>query len=393
MESIYFLLFMMGKVLLFAFSSPIFLGVYFLLFALIAWHYKKIETTAREITSSSNNSFILSAVYSAIIGLVGAFFGSILLILFGIDLYSVGIMYIWIIAILLMFINPRFLCFAYAGGILALISFVFGFPHINIPQLIGLVAILHMVESVLILISGHLHPLPVYVKKDEEIRGGFNMQKFWPLPLIALVGMSMTEPVSGVNMPEWWPLLKDYSEFADDKIYILLPVLAILGYGEINTTSTPKARRRKTAFYLFLYSLVLLALAVLASNKPIFLPLVILFGPLGHELVVWLGRQEENMKTPIYTRPSDGIGVLAVETNSLSHKLGVKSGDVILSVNGEIVNKNRDILDIVSQGMRIDLLIKRNGEIFNLSGIKGRSENLGLIFMPDGEVRKYLTVK
>ena len=123
-----------------------------------------------------------------------------------------------------MLLSPRYLCFAYAGAYWPLSVWSLAIPRSSVPQLMALIAILHMVESLLILLSGRLNPMPVYVKYENQIRGGFNLQKFWPIPLIALVSAGIADPASGVMMPEWWPLLKDYDGFVKDTTYTLLPV-------------------------------------------------------------------------------------------------------------------------------------------------------------------------
>ena len=98
-------------------------------------------------------------------------------------LSEAGLWYVWPLALLLMLMHPRYLCFSYAGGIMALSSLLFGWPELNVPAVISLVAVLHMVEAVLIRWHGHLNPSPVYLRTGEgEVVGGLNLQKFWPCP-------------------------------------------------------------------------------------------------------------------------------------------------------------------------------------------------------------------
>ncbi len=392
MDFIISVLYMMGQVFLGILTSPLIIFLYLLIFLLVAWQYKRLATTSHDIVGGSKRTYVKSTLSSAAFGLVGGLLGSVLLVFTGIDLYSIGIGYLWLIAIALMLLNPRFLCFAYAGGILAAISLFLGYPQINIPHLMALIAILHMVESILILLNGPLFAMPVYIKENKEIKGGFNLQKFWPLPLIALVGINAVEPASGISTPDWWPLLKDFSQ-AENKIYTMLPVLAILGYGEITTTSSPPERCRKTALYLFLYSLTLLGLSVLSAKWFIFLPLAVLFSPLGHELVIWLGLQEEKNHPPLYIQPPEGVGILTVEPNTLATRLGIKSGDKILSLNGSLLRHNFDLESMLNQANRLDFMIRRNNEIMNIKGSRRMGEEAGLIFMPDDRVRRYLVLE
>jgi hypothetical protein len=194
-----------------------------------------------------------------------------------------------------MLLNPRFLCFAYAGGVLSLVHLFTGYPDLDVAQLMGLIAILHMIESLLILSNGSYNPLSVNVKIGQEIRTGFNLQKFWPIPLVALMSSGIIPDTgSAISMPDWWPLLKGYSTMISDQNYVLLPVLAVLGYGEVCTTTEPWRRVKKSAFNLFIFSIILLILAVLASRWSSLLLAAALFAPLGHETVIWLGKREES---------------------------------------------------------------------------------------------------
>jgi len=247
---------------------------------IITWQYKRLESVGEKLVNSSGHRYLQSVLISSAVGLLGGMLGSILLIAAGIDLNQIGFAWIWIAALLLMLINPRFLCFAYAAGLLSISSLLFSFPSISIPQLLGLVAILHMVESFLILISGHLYPIPVYVKKNHSIRGGFDLQKFWPLPMIALVGTGIAFP-TGMGMPEWWPLLRQFPGSLDGQAFIVLPVVAVLAYGEITTTETPVRRVKTVAANLFAYSLMLLIFSWLSCRYDLFAVIAALFDPPG----------------------------------------------------------------------------------------------------------------
>ena len=46
---------------------------------------------------------------------------------------NTGILYVWMIAIVLMLINPRYMCFPYAGGLLAWQAGL-RFPRIDVPR-------------------------------------------------------------------------------------------------------------------------------------------------------------------------------------------------------------------------------------------------------------------
>lgn len=394
MELLGTLLLMMGRVLLNIFTAPHLLLLYLLLFLLVAWQYRRLQNVSESLLLKPRGDYLKSAVFSTLLGVLGGILGSLLLVLVGTDLSDIGITYLWITALALMFIQPRFLCFAYAAGVLAISNLLWGFPSISIPQLMGLVAILHMVESFLILLNGPINPLPVYIKKSGRLRGGFNIQLFWPIPLVALMSLGLADPgYAGLEMPVWWPLLQDYSGFSDSKAFAMLPVLAILGYGEITTTQSARQASRKSALLLFQFSLVLLLLAILSARSAYFLPLAAIFSPLGHELVIWLGMRNENRRG-LYVQPPSGIMVLDVLPGSPAERAGLKSRDIILNINGQPLDGFAAWQEHLKAG-RSELLLKmqRNGRMVDaLIKVSGNSHP-GIIPVPDESAGKFLVVE
>ncbi|MEN6462320.1 MAG: PDZ domain-containing protein [Syntrophomonas sp.] len=384
---------LMGRVLVETFKSPLFVAIYMGLFLLVVWQYRRLYKMSASLFELKSNVYLRSALVSTLLGLLGCVLGSLLLVLLGIDLSNIAIGKLWLVAIVLMFLHPRFLCFAYAAGVLAICNLITGFPQLSIPQLMGLVAVLHMVESLLILLNGHLSPVPVYIKGNNAVRGGFNLQKFWPIPLVALVSAQAAYGPGGINMPDWWPLLKDYSQFTGNQTYNLLPVLAVLGYGEITTTRSPVARTRKSAWHLFLFSLLLLILTVMASRWSSLIWVTALFSPMGHEFVIWLGMREETNRQPIYIKPPAGVMILDVLPGTAAAKSNLQSRDIILCINGEQVYNYYNLQELLNYergSARLEIL--RNGRTLHISFHYRSGEDTGIIPVPEENASKYLVV-
>jgi hypothetical protein len=382
----------MGRVLVDNLTSPSFLLIYLLLFGLVTWQYWRLQKMSDFLLQGRKNIYLRSALVSSLFGIIGGILGSVLLVFIGIDLAGIGIGQLWLVAIVLMLIQPRFLCFAYGAGLLCISNLLFAYPDISIPQLMGLVAVLHLVESLLILVNGSYCPFPVYIKKDGQLRGGFNLQLFWPIPLVALLGLGFIDPMGGISMPDWWPLLRDSARFTEGQTYALLPVMAVLGYGEISTTQTPYHTTRKSSLHLFLFSLGLLGLSVLASRWALFLPVAALFSPLGHELVIWLGMRAEN-RAPIYVPPERGIMLLDVLPGTPAHRASLRSRDVILTLNGVMTNHFSTLQDLLGCGWQEMVVeIKRGKNVFKLPLHRSPDQDLGIIPVPENYAPRYLTV-
>ena len=292
-------------------------------------------------------------------GFIGGLFGSFLVVLLGITIetytpynqgvFASGITYIWIIAILLAMINVRYLCFSYAGGLVALTSLVFGFPNVNVPGLMALVGILHLIESFLIWIDGHSFSVPIFVKKSSgKIIGGYIMNRMWPIPLVLTalafpLGLGISS-ISGEIMPGWWPLLTQQQAFS----YVMFFVPVVLGYGDIALTQAPEQRCRKSAYRLAAYSLILIILSIIAARLQIFAFIAALFAPIAHEVLIIWGKREEEEGKPLFDGSGDGICVLYVRENSLGREMHLEPGDRILGINNNAMYSENQLEEFLA---------------------------------------------
>ena len=176
--------------------------------------------------------------------------------------------------------------------------------------------------------------------------GGFNLQTFWPLPLVGLgLAAALQVPVTGdtLAMPDWWPLLgTDWAALAGEEVvFIMLPLVAWLGYGDVAVTSSPREKVERSSLILGGYSLVLMALALLSSRFAWLAFPAALFSPLGHELVIRLGNRQEFSRQYLYAPVERGLKVLDTLPGTEAQEI-LSPGDVILSVSGEAVNSPQE---------------------------------------------------
>src|SRR5699024_2795987 len=116
----------------------IFHPLFWLVVFIVSRQYKKHIKMERQMLGMERESILGKTINSTAYGIVGGVIGSIIMIVLGVSIRQEGIIYIWPIAILLFMINVRYLCFSYAGGLLALFSLIFGFPKIDVPGLMAL---------------------------------------------------------------------------------------------------------------------------------------------------------------------------------------------------------------------------------------------------------------
>ncbi len=411
------ILVLMAKTTFMALFNPFF----WLVVIIVLTQYRRTIHMENKLFGRPFNILWQQVICSIGYGLLGGVFGSFFLLLLGISLESIGIAYLWPLAILLLLINPRFLCFAYAGGLIATFSLAIrflqpwwpalgevglfrGLAQIHLPGLLALIGILHLTESFLIYLSGHRGFSPIYLKKPGgEVVGGYSLQRFWPLPLAGLWAQVVAEGadilIGGIPMPDWWPLLGEvlHPGRGEQIIYLMVPLVAGLGYGDLALSSFPHNKRKKTARNLAFYSILLSALAVLSAFRPEALLPAALFAPLGHELVIKKGNEEEFAGRPLFRAGAgDGLKVLAVFPGSPAQKAGVEVGDRLLQVNGEPISSEADF----GHNVRLNYLhllfkIRRGGRELDLTVQLDPlpASQVGLIFAPDRLASAFVEIK
>lgn len=297
-------------------KSPFF----WIVVVIIYLQYRKTSRMERDILGKIQSSPLYNTMISIAFGLIGGVLGSVIFLFSGITINPNDFYLVLPLAIILSLIHPRFICFSYAGGIVSLTSLILGHNSINISGIMFVIGVLHLVESFLILLDGSRSKVPILMERQGEVVGGFIMNRFWPLPFNIFINNSYIYPVT---------------------------VMAILGYGDYSLTSYPKEKTIKTAGTLSLFSIILLLLATLSIDHHIFGYLAALFAPLGHELTIALGKRKEERGEYIFRASNHGLKVLDTLSNSVGEAMDIKTGDILLSINGRRVYSKEDMEEIL----------------------------------------------
>ncbi len=363
---------------------------------LVAIQYTRIARIQQRVfgqTTESPSSLVLT---SLLLGVAAGLAASLIFVFVGVTVTGAGVAFILPVALVLMLIDPRFLCFSYAGGLLAVSNLVFGFPKVGIPEIMILVAVLHLMESLLIWATGDQGALPLYMKTREgSVVGGFLLQKFWPIPLVGMMLLTpQIDEIEGIargliSMPDWWPLIKPNIAVPEGRelLFAMFALPAALGYGDFAVARAPKDRSARTARSLMAFSVALLALALGASIYPWMRWLAALFSPLGHEMVIAAGRRAETRSKAMYVPHPRGLKVLDVVPRSAAARAGFRSGDIVTSINGQPVRSTADLLDAMSGSPPwFYIEAERDGgdgaPVRFVRSISGEVERLGIIPVP-----------
>lgn len=327
-------------------KSPFFIAI----IAIIYFQYYKIGKLEKEVLEKSRSA-LLKTIISAVFGIFGGIIVTIIFIYLGVAVDPKEFMYILISAIILSLINPRYMCFAYAGGLLSLSSIIFDYPKIDVRQIMAIVAVLHIIESILVFLDGNSSNLPTYYNKGELI-GGFNMNRFWPIPFVIFIGDGLIRPIT---------------------------LMAILSYGDFTVSSYPRIKTIKTSLLLFIYSSILLLLAMKLESGII--PAI--FAIVGHEYIILLNQYGEKRRTPLFTTPAKGIKILGVKPRSIGKVLGIKSGDIIISINEIKMWDKRDLDHLAylnPKEYRIKYFNHKTGLKHKV--YRGKRKTLGFVILP-----------
>lgn len=340
--------------------------MFYLALFMVYWQCKSVHDQQRAMFGHENMPLLPSVLTSAATGIVGGMIASMLVLSTGLSVNRMGVEYLWPLALALLLVNLRFLCFAYAGGIIALSNIIFGWPDIAPANVLGLVAILHITESILVFIGGKYSDMPIYVRHDEQAVGGFMLSNLWPLPLILMVafGAPQNDMMQMLHMPEWWPLFP-VPEVMPGHTNIMMPITlaAVLGYSSVAITVDPTAKRRFSAIVLFIYSLILLVLSYLSVGSKVLGVIAALTSFLGHELAVRLDQSLEKRGEPLYRRRPEKMVVLSALYDSPAQKAGVRSGDIIRYIDGAKIYDEIDVETLMHfLPDRFDITVQRGGK-------------------------------
>jgi hypothetical protein len=372
-----------GGIFLTTFLISLFTPIFWIVLFLILMQYRRVAAMEVKLYGRPLNKIGRQMLISIGLGLPGGILASVILLFLGLSLEQIGLYFIWPVALLLLLINPRYLCFSYAGGIVAVVvlvlrhlilplapglaanSIVESLLQIHIPALLVLIGLLHLVEAVLIYCGGYLGSSPLYLKQENGIVvGAFSLQRFWPLPLVALmVALVAQSDLAGVSMPQWWPILKSTLQPDEGQSlqYMLIPVAAGLGYADLALTSTPREKSAFSAKWLALYSVILLVVAIAAEFRPLLMIPGVLFAPLGHELLILYSNKREKNAALRYGQAAEGVPLMLVLPGSAAAEAGLTTDDLIRRVNGKPVNSSNELLQAIDESYFLVLLEGQRG--------------------------------
>ena len=403
------------KTVAYALTEPVLVVLLLMIVFILYRQNKKTTVMQRMIMGESIDSAFELTISQVVIGIFAGAIGSIMISYLGIifdEKSSVDL--IFLLSIVLMYWSPRFICFSYSAAILGFLSLILAeisriyngtiinivgtsynlgyldFLKIDVVAVMCLVAVLHFIEGILVIIDGKRGAIPVFTNRDNKIIGGFAMNRYWSIP-IALLIMTQNKSLDYIGQvastPNWWPLISTSIPLAIIKVatITLIPIYGILGYNSITFTKTKREKVNISGSLIICYSILLFIMAELATKGLFFKILLLIFAPLAHEIMLRGQRYLELKGKPKYISDSDGLMILDVVPKSLAFIMGLKTGDIVIEINGKTILKDDDILESLrGSSIYLSVKIKRGiDEIKELSSnVYNSRERLGILFIP-----------
>ena len=257
----------------------IFLGI------ILYFKNRNLVMMQRLILGDNINTPLELTLSQIVLGIIAGAIGSVILSILGIRFWeNSGIIYLFMISIILMFVKPRFICFSYSGAILGIISITISllsnvFPslksttifNIDIIYLMTFIGVLHIVEGFLVMIDGDRGSIPIFSNKNGKIIGGFSLNRYWVLSIAILILALSNNDTSNyitttISTPKGWPFI---SGNLTNKLLALstisiMPFYAVIGYSSITFTKSKKEKAVHSGLSILFYGICLTLIAQIA---------------------------------------------------------------------------------------------------------------------------------
>jgi hypothetical protein len=379
---------------------------YYIALLLIFLQYRRQVKFERLCFNTRLHSAIHETWSSVLWGLIAGMGASVILLSMGVVIRPFDLFWIWGITLLLSLLRVRYLCMAYAVGIIGILReaaiwipledigntvWVESLKQIHMPSLLALVGLLHLIEAFLVNRQGAQSAMPIFIEgRRGRIIGGYQLQRFWPIPLFLWIPVSTPSAIPWENvLSGWgWPwlaggiLLQSLSMF-------LFP--AVVGYGERTISQYPDQQAKGAAKLLVLYGVMIIGMAVLAEKFPILSIIGALLAIALHEGMILYLQNKDQTRVPLYVHDQRGLMVLAVIPESPAQAMGILPGEILCKVNGMQVTTKEDLYKALQRNSvycKLELLNRAGHlKLSSRSLFDGEHHELGIILAPDQQAR------
>ncbi|WP_276353644.1 PDZ domain-containing protein [Cohnella caldifontis] len=309
---------------------------------------------------------------------------------------------VWAAMVLLVLFRFRFICLAYAAGLLGVLQAVLNavpvpdgldgaglavwnaIQGIDVPGLLFLAGLLHIAEGLLVRLQGAKTAFPLFLegKRGKPI-GAHALSGVWPIPLLWLVPASGTD---GFALP-WTPLFGGDGDSAALWSLIAFPV--VIGFSDRTETYWPEQKAKDSGNRLIVFGVILAALSAGAVYWPPLAAAASVAALVLHEGLLWISRLGEAGRQPLYVQDGTGVRILAVLPGSPAAEMGLMAGETIRKANGAATRTKEELHAALQRQSAFSKMEVANREghlkFPQRARYAGEHHQLGLILAPDEE--------
>lgn len=365
---------------------------------------KKITIMQKLIIGEKINTPLELTLSEIVLGILGGIFCSIVLAYFGVGFSEISIIdIIFLLSLLSLSFNTRYMNFAYTAAILGIVSIlteimnkmysydISGLSALNIDvvSLMTMIAVIYFTEGILIMIDGTRGTIPVFSKRDNKIVGGFALKRYWIIPTAIVVFTSSDAySFSELFLVSNWKTFLEFTNpvaFLKGMMAFTVPMFGILTFDTVTFTKSKREKSISTGTLMMVYSTLLFILARLGTLNIFFKLAAVLFAPAAVEGISYFQKYIELKDKPKYVSGEDGIMVLEVAPNSPAYSMGIKSGDKLVEINDKKIIEEDDIFETIKDASNLILLKikKATGKLEEVKYSKqSEMRGLGLVLVP-----------
>lgn len=384
----------LGALLQLATQPFYYIGIFFVLL-----QYRRQILLERQLFSTRLHSMLDTSWKTVLWGIVAGAVGTIVMAFVGATLPFGAIVWLWALSALLAFVRIRLICLAYSVGLLGVLHVIVAkFPAIveiayvgkaleplrelPVSSMLALVGVLHLMEAILVGKQGADMAMPVFVEgKRGKVIGGYQLQQFWPVPLLLLVPTQVGS--TAASLP-WTPVFGG-AAWSAGWTFAALPVM--LGFAEMTTTRLPQVKAKRSARLLLVYSFAVMALAAGAEWLPGFALIGAVAVMALHEALFLWSRREERANPPFYVHDGQGLKILGVLPGSPAKEMGLAVGEIIHKANGVKVRTKEELheaLRLNGAFCKLEVINTEGHSKFTQRALfAGEHHLLGVILAPD----------
>ena len=247
-----------------------------------------------------------------------------------------------------------------------------------LPSIAVLLALLIVAEGIFIFRNGSKGTSPKMAKSKRGLKVGVHeVKRVWMLPVFLLIpGEALTTPF------DWWPLFS-----IGDQSYSILLVPFALGFYQQVHGALPFKAIKQFGKKIIIFGVVLTCLSAIGYWVPLASILIVAIGIIGRETLAISQRLIEESLPFYFSKRNDGVRILGVLPESAAEKMGLKVGEFITKVNGEIATDEESFYEALQKNAAHCKLevIDHNDQIRLLQRALYEEDHheLGILFVQD----------